>query len=595
VILCVEQEGDAATMSTLAKCREIDPSFRRTILIRNKLDKYMADLTPQNATKWIDGFGDLPPSLLRFALTLPHWQEGMPPPPNFVGMREEKNQQDLQHMQSKGLSAKQLKTIGFRNFAAFVEKRIEHMFTESIGPVIQNLNDLKVAAEKKEKDLETELNDTDANRILSTTRACGVSFATALTHVMGGILDLQPVMDMEEELRAFHDHHQESGSSNFSKLPSAEFVNLADYVDFLRNEIQIATFDVELNGGAQFRRLMNEVEIFLRFSEISEETQKRDVIQARGMSMASMTWRDVVVKLLSNEAHSLLLKRIQYVGERIKWFFEQQKEAVLQFMDKLEGTPSANIFSPLYPKHAKLLKQNEMIKTLVFNTYDAACKRQLDLFVELFDNTLTSAFSNPWVFLTGAEDDNNTRESESSKTTPFPGFEHTKEQIPKEIQARANVEKTLSKWLQDIPTESNQIDEAVGKVQTLVMRTYGFIRSQVCDQVELFAESFFKFPMLRQLEEDMALINLSDAEAAGCEARRKRLRTEIDKARETRTNVAWCVERIQNFKLNSQLRGDAAERTEIGEGSISRKRSAPETEPFNAPTPQRARVHGQGA
>ena len=116
-----------------------------------------------------------------------------------------------------------------------------------------------------------------------------------------------------------------------------------------------------------------QVEIFLRFSEIAVETKKRDVIQAgsrpmsnhfsfgleprpctlqpshssiqaRGVSMSSLTWRDVVVKLLSNEAHLPLQSqlpslgrdivwkaaqsrsgRVQYVGERIKWFFQIQK------------------------------------------------------------------------------------------------------------------------------------------------------------------------------------------------------------------------------------------------------------------------------
>merc|ERR1712064_175066 len=54
--------------------------------------------------------------------------------------------------------------------------------------------------------------------------------------------------------------------------------------------------------------------------------------------------------------------------------------------------------------------------------------------------------------------------------------------------------------------EPEQIDTAVDKVQMLLTRAYGFIRSQVCDQVELFAESFFKLPMLRRLEEDMSLM-----------------------------------------------------------------------------------------
>merc|ERR1712190_87987 len=132
---------------------------------------------------------------------------------------------------------------------------------------------------------------------------------------------------------------------------------------------------------------MTEVEIFLRFSEIPLETTKRDVLQARGVSMSNtLTWRDVVIKLLSAEAHLPLSRRVQYVGERIKWFFMSQKEPVLEFMDSLNTAPSGNLFSPLYPKHGKLIKQNEMIKYLVFQTYDATCERQLNQFVQLFDN-----------------------------------------------------------------------------------------------------------------------------------------------------------------------------------------------------------------
>jgi len=541
-------------MSTLAKCRAIDERFERTILIRNKLDKYYPDLTSENVNKWVDGFGDLPETLTRFAVTLPWWQDGMPPPKSFVDMREEKNQEDIVQMQAKGLSAKYMETIGFKKFASYMEKKIELMFVDSIGPVLSNLKDLKNGAEKQHQELSTEFSETDPNRILSTTRDCGVSFATALAHVMEGILDLKPVMNLEEELREFHKYHEALGSGHFSMLPSEDFYGLADYIDYLRNEIQIATFDVEVNGGAQFRRLMNEVEIFLRFSEIAVETKKRDVIQARGVSMSSLTWRDVVVKLLSNEAHLPLQRRVQYVGERIKWFFENQKEAVLTFMDRLEGTPSANLYSPLYPKHAKLIKQNEMIKALVFETYDKACTRQLKQFVELFDNMLTSTFSNPWVFLKGATTDTSS-DKESLQDSVFPSFDDTKERIPKEIESRSGIETTLSNWLSDIPTESNQIDDAVDKVQMLLLKTYSFIRSQVCDQVELFAESFFKLPMLRRLEEDMAQIELSDENKANYEARRDRLSADIQGAEAGLTEVNWCIDRLQGFKLKCEARG----------------------------------------
>jgi len=553
VMLCVEQAGDAATMASLAKCRNVDPKFERTVLIRNKLDKYYKDLTTENVNKWVDGFGDLPENLRRFALTLPHWKEGDSPPKPFRELTEDCNAEDVSQLQQRGLSGKYMQTIGFKNFVAFMEKKIEHMFGEAITPVLSSLKELKENAEKEEKGLSQELQDTDPNRILSTTRDCGVSFAMALTHVMEGVLDLKPVTNLEDELKDFHTFHQALGSNHFSTLPSEDFCGLSDYIDFLRNEMNLATFDVEVNGGAQFRRLMCEVEIFLRFSEIAVETKKKDVIQARGVSMSTLTWRDVVVKLLSNEAHLPLQRRVRYVGERIRWFFEHQKEAVLEFMDKLEGTPSANMYSPLYPKHAKLIKQNEIIRSLVFTTYDKACQRQLNQFVELFDNMLTSTFSNPWVFLKGATT-GVSGESEDLSDAVLPSFEDTKERIPMEIESRCATEGVLSKWLTDIPTESSKIDEAVDKVQMLVLRTYSFIRSQVCDQVELFSESFFKLPMMRRLEEDMALIELSEEDTRTFEARRDRLVDMIQGAQDNVVEIDACISRIQSFQLKS-LRG----------------------------------------
>jgi len=247
---------------------------------------------------------------------------------------------------------------------------------------------------------------------------------------------------------------------------------------------------------------------------------------------------------------------VQYVGERIRWFFENQKEAVLAFMDKLEGTPGANLYSPLYPKHAKLIKQNEMIKHLLFQTYDRACQRQLQQFVELFDNMLTSGFSNPWVFLRNGIP--GTKEGEEGGDAALPSFEDTKERLPKEVQGRAGTECVLSKWLADIPTDASQIDEAVEKVQTLVVKTYSFIRSQVCDQVELFAESFFKFPMMRRLEEDMAQIELTDEDEENHQARRYRLEQDIEKAKGSLVEIDSCISRIQSFKMQCGSRGMAS-------------------------------------
>merc|ERR1712137_1520363 len=401
-------------------------------------------------------------------------------------------------MQLRGLNPKFMKTIGFRNFTMFMEKKIEQMFVKAMGPVLSHMRNLRETTGKRKLALENEAEETDPVKMLSTTRDCGSSFATALTHVMEGVLRLKEGrMTLETELREFHAHHQ--GSTHFSMLPSDDFTNLNDYIDYLKNEVQVGAFDVEVNGGAQFRRLMMEVEIFLRFSEVNTETKKRDVLQARGVSMSSLSWRGVVEKLLSNEAHLPLQRRVQYVGERIRWFFEKQKEAVIEFMDGLEGTPCANLYSPLYPKHAKILKQNDVIRNLVLQTHDMACQRQLKQFVELFDNMLTSTFSNPWVFLKGVPmEDKNPEGAEVAdadmEEPVLPSFEDTKERIPKEIQERSSLETRLSKWLQEIPTESKDIDNAVDKVQVLVLTTFGSILHRFATKLNFLQSHFSSFP-----------------------------------------------------------------------------------------------------
>eukprot|EP00406_Dinophysis_acuminata_P006964 CAMPEP_0179225856 /NCGR_PEP_ID=MMETSP0797-20121207/8518_1 /TAXON_ID=47934 /ORGANISM="Dinophysis acuminata, Strain DAEP01" /LENGTH=723 /DNA_ID=CAMNT_0020932875 /DNA_START=57 /DNA_END=2228 /DNA_ORIENTATION=- len=543
VMLCVEQCGDAATMSTLARCRELDPQFKRTILIRNKLDKYYNDLTSDNVNKWVDGFGDLPQGLTRFALSLPWWHEGQPPSKPFVELRSDMHAQDMQKLQERSLEMKYQNLIGFNNFAEYIDKKVEQMFADAVNPVLEKLKELKGKTNKTIESLKQEIDETDPNRILNTTRDCGCSLASALGHVMEGIPSLKVGrLTLEEELHNFSEYHRKLGSEVLL-LPTEDFCGLDDYVEYLL-EADVQAADVEVNGGAQFRRVMAEVEIFLRFSEIAVETKKRDVIQARGISMSSLTWREVVVKLLSNEAHIPLERRVRYVGERIKWFFMTQKEVTLDFMLGLDGNTSAKMYSGLFPKHAKLIKQNEMIKYLVFQTFDMVCTRQMNHFLSLFASMLTSTFANPWVFLKGGTvcgPDGNLHVQEDD--------DEVKRRIPEEIQNRASIENKLCTWLKDIPEEAHEIDDAVDKVQMLVLKVFGLIRSQVCDQVELFAESFFKLPMLRRLEDDMSKIELTEADEANYRNRRDRLAVDLANYKKHLQEVNACIERIQEFKF----------------------------------------------
>merc|ERR1712139_609777 len=64
-IICVEEASDATKYMTLMKCgqEDVDPSYKGTVLVRNKLDKYYRDLNRDNVNRWCEGFGDLPDGL----------------------------------------------------------------------------------------------------------------------------------------------------------------------------------------------------------------------------------------------------------------------------------------------------------------------------------------------------------------------------------------------------------------------------------------------------------------------------------------------------------------------------------------------------
>merc|ERR1711985_182250 len=111
--------------------------------------------------------------------------------------------------------------------------------------------------------------------------------------------------------------------------------------------------------------------------------------------------------------------------------------------------------------------------------------------------------------------------------------------IPEEIESRSGMDMILNGWLMQIPEDPVHIDEAVDKVQMLVLKMYSYIRSQVCDQVELFTESFFKLPMLRRLNEDMSNIEIDAQNQANYVARRKTLEQQVKDVKEHITEINW--------------------------------------------------------
>lgn len=410
-------------------------------------------MNADNITSWIGGHGDLPTTLVHFELTLPHWGDGAQPSPSFVALRDRFCQEDEDFMARKGVKPESRSGIGFKAFAQYMEKRTEQMFAQCIGPVLQSLRDSLTDNQDRLEGVTESIDETDDRIALNTVRECGQSFAEGLKEVMEGQIhekdnDSQLHQNLERELRSFHELHTAIGS-NFNLLPLEDyFTSIDEYLKYLREDIKIDSYKFEVSGGAQWKRMLDEIELFVRFSEMNGEVKKQDVVQARGVAVGAVTWREVIIKLLSHSAHLPMKDRIRYAGERIKFFFSHQKEVTLNWMLSLKGSAQEHLHPKKWTKHSRTMQTNEMIRHLVYEAYDQAVDRQLSQFLELFNNTLASTFSNPWVFL------KKTSMSIDEKATladvMLPTWDETKKRIPREIDERSGIETYLNEWITQV-------------------------------------------------------------------------------------------------------------------------------------------------
>lgn len=546
VMLCVEEAGDAAGFSTLGKCKSLDPNYKRTILIRNKLDKYYGDLTAENVNKWLEGYGDLPPNLARFALSLPHWSGPTAPAP-FGQLREECSQRDVTTLVSKGASGKFRTFIGFGNFRAFMEIKIQQLFAEALAPLLTRLRGMQEHHANRLQVIKQEAETINEDNILHATRSAGISFAQSFNYLMEGALSSEHNRrTMEEELRAFHQYCKMTGVLKDEECIPATFADLDSYINYLRDTARLPAMDVSLNGGAQFRRLMYEVEVFTRFAGLGQKFNPADVIQARGTSLREVTWQDTITTLMLQHAPTKMRQKTKYVGERLRWFFTEQKQATVEFMAGLKGAPEEHMFSRLIPKQAELIQRNETMKKCIFEAFDLACEKHRVSFMQMWSDFTDSMFQSPLMLLkTGSMPSiGGTYEEEIAPT-----FESTKARIETERKGRGKLQNALRDQIKKIPDDDHDAKRAVVMVQKIIEQTFGVIRSVVADQMQLYSESFFLLPMLRRLEGVMAQMELREEDRMRYRARKSVLEEEKKVSTGILTDLDWCIDAVQQFKV----------------------------------------------
>jgi len=394
----------------------------------------------------------------------------------------------------------------------------------------------------------------DEDNILHATRSAGISFAQSFNFLMEGALSSEHNRNtLEEELRAFHKHCDMTGCLTDEERAVGEglFPSLDAYISYLRDTARVPGMDIQLNGGAQFRRVMYEVEIFTRFAGLGQKFRPVDVIQARGSGMRSTNWQDVVVTLMLQSAPLKMITKTRYVGERMRWFFAEQKQAVVEFMLGLKGSPEEHLYSRLLNQQASVIQRNETMKKCIFTAFDEACEGHKVKFMQMWRDYMDSMFQSPLVLLKSATMPHagDGHDGDSYESEMAPTFESTKSRIDQETMGRTKLQSKLKDDIKKIPDEDHRADESVAMVQDIIEEVFGCIRCLVADQMQLYSESFFLLPMLRRLEGAMSNMDLIEEDKQRYRARKCVLDEEQKKTESLLKDLNWCVDAVQKFKI----------------------------------------------
>jgi hypothetical protein len=164
--------------------------------------------------------------------------------------------------------------------------------------------------------------------------------------------------------------------------------------------------------------------------------------------------------------------------------------------------------------------------------------------VNLFGYSIDALFMKPDI--AAKESSHQLSQDDSLEDMTLPSHTDTCSRIKDERKERQRGKDTMEQLRRQIE-DTGPDDEAVDRVQAMIICIFKVLRNRLADQMELMAESFFLLPMLRLLESEMCDIELDDETQAEFSTRREFLVIDKNKLQKKLDNFTWALNETEMF------------------------------------------------
>lgn len=243
-------------------------------------------------------------------------------------------------------------------------------------------------------------------------------------------------------------------------------------------------------------------------------------------------------------AHSL-------VAARVAWAL-QQKSAVAQWMEAIEGGPASRLYSPLFPQHLQVLRSSPIARDLVFSAFNKATVNVARTLFQNLEGTLSAMCLNPKIMLRPSTDpEQNTLSSQDSKLQRPRAPQQVRDRVKAEMRRRSGSSGGgLPAGLRDRTFDPREAKQELPRVEHELCRAFKMLANILATQAFAFADTSLAALCNRHVDEAMNAIEFSPEQRQALHAREAELQGAADQARDRMDKVRRCLISLRSARVS---------------------------------------------